>query len=115
MSEDVAADAPARVEVLTWSGCPSHDDALARLDSVLTELGRSEEPVTVRWVESDEEAQAARFVGSPTFRIDGEDIVDPGAEGYGLTCRVYRSPDGRFSPLPTREVMLARVGELLGA
>ncbi len=114
MSEDVAADAPARVEVLTWSGCPSHDDALARLGSVLTELGRPEEPVIVRWVESDEEAQTARFVGSPTFRVDGRDIVDPGDEGFGLTCRVYRRPDGRFSPLPALEVMRERIGALLG-
>lgn len=103
----------ARVVVLTWEGCPSHDDAIDRLSSVLAELGRPDEPVEVRWIESDADAVAERFVGSPTFRVDDVDIVDPGEDGYGLTCRVYRTPDGRFSPLPARDVMAARIGELL--
>jgi hypothetical protein len=46
------------------------------------------------WVRvgSVEEAQARRFLGSPTLRVDGAD-VEPGADertDYGLKCRLYR-------------------------
>jgi hypothetical protein len=40
------------------------------------------------------------FVGSPTIRIDGDDIVPPGDEPTGLTCRIYHTRAGRISPLP---------------
>ena len=55
-------------------------------------------------IESDEQAARERFPGSPTIRIDGEDIVPPGAgEPFTLTCRVYRLRDGRVSPTPDPE------------
>jgi hypothetical protein len=96
-------DAPARIEFPYFADCPSHPEALALLRRVLEE--RHLEPeVEVREVRTDEEARALAFPGSPTIRIDGRD-VDP--EGAGarpaLTCRIYRLPDGRVSPLPTRE------------
>jgi hypothetical protein len=57
--------------------------------------------VELREVESDEQAALERFPGSPTIRIDGEDVVRPGeGEPWSLTCRVYRRRDGRISPLP---------------
>jgi hypothetical protein len=46
-------------------------------------------------VETSEDAERERFLGSPTVRIDGED-VDPAAgerEDFGLKCRLYRSGD----------------------
>ena len=89
------------VEILSWSGCPSHDGALAQLERVLTSIGRAGVPVTTRWVESDEEAVAARFVGSPSYRVDDAELVPAAeSESFALTCRVYRKRDGRFSPLP---------------
>ena len=55
-------------------------------------------------VESDEQARAERFPGSPTIRIDGEDAFPAGdGEPYSLTCRVYRLRDGRVSPTPDPE------------
>jgi hypothetical protein len=57
--------------------------------------------VALREVESDEQAARERFPGSPTIRIDGEDVVPPGeAQRWSLTCRVYRRRDGTISPLP---------------
>ena len=46
-------------------------------------------------------AERERFLGSPTVRIDGQD-VDPGAaqrSDFGLKCRLYRS-DAGTSGLP---------------
>jgi hypothetical protein len=88
------------VELLFWEGCPSHPQALSELRAAMAELGLDSESVVVREVDTDEAAETERFVGSPTIRIDGADIQDPGDEPGGLTCRVYRLRDGRVSPTP---------------
>jgi len=89
-----------RVELLYWDGCPSHPQALADLRAAMDELGLDPEAVEVRHVGTGDAAAAERFVGSPTIRIDGEDIAAPGDEPAGLTCRVYYLRDGRVSAVP---------------
>jgi hypothetical protein len=92
-----------KIELLYWAGCPSHPEALALLERVLAEHGIETE-VEVREVFTDDEALELRFPGSPTIRIDGRDIDPVGAESRpSLTCRIYRLPDGRVSPVPSRE------------
>ncbi len=91
------------VELLWWDGCPSHPEALDELTRILREEGIEAD---VRRVEitDDEQARRERFPGSPTIRIDGDDIVPPGeGDPYSLTCRVYRTRDGRISPIPDPE------------
>jgi hypothetical protein len=91
------------VELLWWEGCPSHPDALAELERILREEGVEADVRRVQ-IEDDEQARRERFPGSPTIRIDGEDIVPPeSTEPFSLTCRVYRTRDGRYSPLPDPE------------
>jgi 8-oxo-dGTP pyrophosphatase MutT (NUDIX family) len=89
-----------RIELLYWDGCPSHPQALADLRAAMEELGLDPAAVEVRHVGTDDAAAADRFVGSPTIRIDGVDIFDPGDEPAGLTCRIYHLRDGRFSAVP---------------
>jgi hypothetical protein len=89
-----------RVELLYWDGCPSHPQALAELRDAMADLGLDPDSVLVRDVDTDERAGRERFVGSPTIRVDGEDIEPPGDEPTALTCRVYRLRDGRYSPTP---------------
>lgn len=91
------------IELLYWDGCPSYPEALELLEAVLAERG-VDAAVELRRVETDEEAQALRFPGSPTIRIDGRDVDAAGAEARpALTCRIYYLPDGRVSPIPSRE------------
>ena len=95
------------IELLYWQGCPSHPEAKALLEGVLAELGRDDEIVMTE-VKSDEEAERLHFPGSPTIRVDGRDIDTMGASGRpSLTCRIYHFPDGRVSPVPSREQMEA--------
>jgi hypothetical protein len=95
------------IELLYWEGCPSHPEAKALLEQVLAELGRDDEIVMVE-VTSDEEAEHLHFPGSPTIRVDGRDIDAEGANGRpSLTCRIYYRPDGRVSPVPSREQLEA--------
>ncbi len=95
-----------RIEFLYWRECPSHEAALARLHEVLKEEGLTP-PIKVIEVGTEQDAVRWRFLGSPTIRIDGGDIAVPpdGTDQFGLTCRVYRTDDGRISPLPSKETM----------
>jgi hypothetical protein len=93
-----------RVELLWWEGCPSYPEALEELKSILRDEGHDPAAVEMVHVESDEQAERERFPGSPTIRIDGEDVVPPGeGEPMTLTCRVYRLRDGRPSATPDPE------------
>ena len=89
------------VEFLFYADCPSHDTALARLREALR-LEAAPAALTIREVQTEEEAQATRFPGSPTIRINGGDLQPRGAVGpYSLTCRMYFHEGGRITPLPT--------------
>jgi hypothetical protein len=91
------------IELLYWDGCPSHREALELLRDAAARAGRSDE-IVLREVTSQAEAEALRFPGSPTIRVDGEDVDRHGASGRAmLACRIYRLPDGRPSPVPTRD------------
>jgi hypothetical protein len=46
-------------------------------------------------VETPEEAQRLKFIGSPTIRIDGADPFANGDEPFALACRIYDTPAGR--------------------
>jgi len=61
--------------------------------------------VEVFKVETEEQARELRFVGSPTIRVDGQDIDPPTESSYALTCRAYRLEDGRISPLPAKDMI----------
>jgi hypothetical protein len=91
-----------KIEFLWWSGCPSWPEALRRLRVILEESGLDPDAIEIRQIETGADAARAEFVGSPTIRIDGEDVQQPPPpdEHAGLTCRIYRLRDGRISPLP---------------
>jgi hypothetical protein len=91
-----------RIDFLYWVECPSHPEALALLREVMEERGVVD-AIDVREVRTHDDAVELRFPGSPTIRVDGRDVDPEGADWPpGLSCRVYRLPDGRPSPVPSR-------------
>ena len=93
-----------RVSFLYYEDCPSYDLALERLREVMDEEGIPNEVEVIK-VESEEQARKLRFVGSPTIRVDGQDI-DPSSDSrYALTCRAYHLADDRISPLPSKDMI----------
>ena len=84
-----------KVEVLYFDGCPNHEALLPHLRELLESSGAGADIELVR-VEDPVAAERERFLGSPTVRVDGED-VEPGAADrtdFGLKCRLFSTPDG---------------------
>jgi len=97
-----------KLEVLYFDGCPSHEALMPRLRMLMAQAG-VDAPVELRRVESVEAAERERFLGSPTLRVDGQD-VDPSAgerTDFGLKCRLYPSPDGLRGTVPDEFVVAA--------
>lgn len=80
-----------KLELLYFDECPHWLTAADRLDEAATRRGLT---VERRVVTTPEEAEIARFRGSPTILVDGEDPFASGEEPFGLACRVYQTPDG---------------------
>lgn len=93
-----------RVSFLYYEECPSHDLALQRLREVMAEESIADEVEVIK-VETEEQAHESHFVGSPTIRVDGQDIDSPSDPRYALTCRVYHLKDDRISPLPSKDMI----------
>ena len=90
------------IEVLYFAGCPNHEPTLDLAREVLAELGLEAEIREVL-VETPAEAQALRFVGSPSVRVDGVDI-EPDARtrtDFALGCRIYEG-----GGVPARELLV---------
>lgn len=47
-----------------------------------------------RIVDTIEEAEAARFRGSPSIIVDGVDAFADPSDPVGLSCRMYQTPHG---------------------
>ena len=92
-----------QVEVLYFDGCPTYRTAVETLREVLAEEG-IEAGVELIPVNTDGEARRLRFPGSPTIRVDGEDLFPaPEREDWRLGCRVYMTPEG-LKGSPTTEM-----------
>ena len=92
------------VELLWWSGCPSHEKAFEMLAAALNDAGLDSSCITRVQMVTMDEAKKSHFIGSPTIRINGRDIVPPDpADQPALTCRLYFKANGRPSPLPDQE------------
>ena len=92
-----------RIDFLFWRDCPSHPEARELLRDVLQERGVDAE-IVEREVLTQDEAEELAFPGSPTIRVNGTDVDPAGADGRpSLSCRIYHLPDGRVSPVPSRE------------
>ena len=81
------------IHFLYFEGCPSWKTGLINLESALNSLSI---PFTLQKIkiESNESAQENRFLGSPSFVINGHDLWPEERSNYYLGCRVYQTPQG---------------------
>jgi hypothetical protein len=84
-----------KVELLYFDGCPGHRKAERALRSALSGSGLRAE------------AERLSFPGSPTVRVDGQDLFPEGLgpkTSWHLSCRIYRTPKGP-NDHPTAEMI----------
>ena len=87
-----------KIELLYFDGCSSWEEGLENLKAALALDGIQAEVELVR-IEDNPAAERLRFLGSPSFRVDGRELWEEKRENYALSCRVYRTPEGlRGSP-----------------
>lgn len=83
-----------KVELLYFDGCPNWTVADERLAEAVQLVSRDDVTVHRRKVETQEDAIAVGFAGSPTILVDEHDPFATGDEQAGLACRVYSTPAG---------------------
>lgn len=96
------------VELLAVEDCPHLEAALRDLEGVLGS-GIIEVPVQVIFISSRDDAEFLEFRGSPTIRINGDDVVPQPELPIALACRIYRDADGRPRGSPPIESIRAAV------
>ncbi|MGH9637963.1 MAG: DF family (seleno)protein, partial [Candidatus Angelobacter sp.] len=79
---------------------PNHEPAVSRLRNALR---HESVPVTIREITVRDEtmAQALRFPGSPTIRVNGIDAEASEPHSVGLACRLYSNGSG----VPSEEML----------
>jgi protein-disulfide isomerase len=99
-----------KVEVLYVAGCPSHPAAVKLIRCALAAEGVAAEIDEVL-VADERMARQLGFLGSPTIRIDGRDVVEERREPqlFGLSCRLY--PGSGYAGLPPAETVRRAVTE----
>jgi hypothetical protein len=82
-----------RIEVLYVPGCPNYEPAVQRLQTVLESQSLQAEIHSVP-IGNEDQAKALLFPGSPTIRIDGEDVEQHETVAPSLACRLYANRSG---------------------
>ena len=90
------------VELLAVEDCPHLEQARRDLESILR-TGIIEVPIQLIFVGSADDAEFLGFQGSPTIRINGDDVVPQPELPVARACRVYRDADGRALGSPPIE------------
>ncbi len=80
------------IALLYFDDCPNWKVADERLAAIAAE--RADLEVTRHLVDTLEEAERVGFHGSPSILVNGVDLFAGPDAGVGLSCRVYRTPDG---------------------
>jgi len=83
------------VQLLATQDCPHLAQARQDLETVLHK-GIIEVPIQLVFVSSPDDAEFLEFQGSPTIRINGEDVVLQPELPIAYGCRVYRDAEGRM-------------------
>ncbi|MCX7993556.1 MAG: hypothetical protein N2651_07780 [Fimbriimonadales bacterium] len=93
-----------RIELLYYPECPSHERALELIYEALAQESATAEVEVIR-IDTQAQAEAYHFIGSPTIRIDGRELQPQPNLPYRLTCRAFLREDGRLSPLPSLSML----------
>ena len=80
------------------------------LVEALDRVGRGDAQVGLTVVETEAEAVAANFAGSPTILVDGRDLFPGPGVSESLACRLYSTSAG-LAGSPTVEELVTALQE----
>jgi hypothetical protein len=97
-----------RVELLYTLDCPHYEAVRLDLHRILSE-GSIETPIQLVMVGGLDDAEFLDFHGSPTVRLNGEDVLPtPPDAPVSLACRGYTQGDGsQTGRVPTEALRMA--------
>lgn len=95
------------IELLYFEGCPSWKNGLKNLQEALTEE-QIQGDIRLMLIENDGRASEEKFLGSPSFRINGQDLWSEKRSSYHLNCRVYATDYGLHGT-PTVEMLREKI------
>ncbi len=99
-----------QIDLLFFDGCPAWQEALENLKTALRRIG-AEADIRLIQVNDDTHAQALKFLGSPSFQVNGQDLWPEERQDYHLSCRLYPTPTGRRG-VPSVAMLLEKLNEL---
>ena len=88
-----------KIRLLYFEGCPNYDDALSNVREVCNELKIPEDIIEIIEVNSIEDADKYRFLGSPTVQVGGNDIEESRINDIPvISCRLYAGNHNKGYP-----------------
>jgi len=88
------------VTLLYFEGCPNWLVMQQQLQELSSEF--PEMTLTLRTVDTPEDAERLAFHGSPSIVLNGADPFADWSTPVGYSCRVYATPEG-LAGVPTKE------------
>jgi len=95
-----------RIEILYVPGCPNYQPTFARLQAVLVSEA-VKAGIQGLAVTTEAEAKALLFPGSPTVRVNGDDVEPHQTGVHSLACRLYANRSG----IPPVELLRAAISD----
>ena len=99
-----------QIDLLYFDDCPSWQSGLENMMAALEAEGLDAKIRMVN-VTNEDEAAHLKFLGSPSFQVNGMDLWNEERESYNLSCRVYPTPQG-MKGAPTIEMLREKLRTL---
>ncbi len=97
---------PMVVELLVVRDCPNEAPAREALAASLAAAGLAGTSVDTVVVDDQARADELGFIGSPSFYVDGVDVLPVVGAVPAVACRVYRGASGALTGVPDRPVLV---------
>jgi len=100
-----------KIELLYFDGCPSWEKGLENLKSALKAENINDADIQLVLIANQKDVIDEKFLGSPSFRINDQDLWPEERKSYHLGCRVYQTENG-LKGFPTVDMLRERIREI---
>ena len=97
-----------KIKLLYFEDCPHWEYGLENLNSALKDEEMHDVDVQLVLINNEEDATKAKFLGSPSFHINGQDLWPEERTSFQIACRVYHTEDG-LQGYPSVEMLIEQI------